>query len=282
MSCSQSSRYRTQGRTALLSTIAAVGALVFLGPFYFVVINSVKEFGDILRNAAALPTTLEWGNYVIGYRTSNFLRAFGNSLYVTAISLILMVFLGALAAWRMVRRPHRFSKILFGSFVVAMVIPFQSVMIPLMRIVQLFDLLNSRNGLIVIYLGLGMPFTVFLLHGFTRTVPVELEESAYLDGASTLRVFVAIVLPLLQSMLATVMILQAFWIWNDFLLPLLVLFDDRLQTIPIAIFGFFGQYTDQWDYALATLVMGIAPIVIFFLVMQRFIIRGVVAGSLKG
>ena len=282
MSRSQSSRYRIQGRTALLSAIATVGALVFLGPFYFGVINSVKEFGDILRNAAALPATMEWGNYVIGYRTSNFLRAFGNSLYVTAISLILMVFLGALAAWRMVRRPHRFSRILFGVFVVAMVIPFQSVMIPLMRIVQLFDLLNSRNGLIVIYLGLGMPFTVFLLHGFARTVPVELEESAYLDGAGTPRVFVAIVLPLLQSMLATVMILQAFWIWNDFLLPLLVLFDDRLQTIPIAIFGFFGQYTDQWDYALATLVMGIAPIVIFFLVMQRFIIRGVVAGSLKG
>ena len=266
----------------LLSTIAAAGALLFLGPFYFVVINSLKEFGDILRSAAALPTSIEWGNYVIAYRTSSFPLAFGNSLYITIISLILMVFLGALAAWRMVRRPHFFSKLFFGMSVTAMVIPFQSVMIPLMRIVQIFNLLNSRNGLIVIYLGLGMPFTVFLLHAFVRTVPMELEESAYLDGAGTIRVFTAIVLPLLKSMLATVTILQAFWIWNDFLLPLLVLFDNQLQTIPIAIFGFFGQYSDQWDYALATLVMGIAPIVIFFLLMQRFIIRGVIAGSLKG
>jgi raffinose/stachyose/melibiose transport system permease protein len=272
----------TQIRTVLLTLLATFGAVLFLGPFYFVVINSVKDYGDILRNAAALPTSIELENYVIGYQISNFLRAFLNSLYITSISLVFMVFVGATAAWRMVRRPHKFSKILFGLFVVAMVIPFQSVMIPLMRIVQVFNLLNSRNGLIVIYLGLGMPFTVFLLHGFARSVPLELEESAYLDGASTVRIFVSIVLPLLKSMLATVTILQAFWIWNDFLLPLLILFDNRLQTIPIAIFGFFGQYTDQWDYALATLVMGIAPIVTFFIFMQRFIIRGVIAGSLKG
>lgn len=272
----------TQIRTVLLTLLATFGAVLFLGPFYFVVINSVKDYGDILRNAAALPTSIELENYIIGYQISNFLRAFLNSLYITSISLVFMVFVGATAAWRMVRRPHKFSKILFGLFVVAMVIPFQSVMIPLMRIVQVFNLLNSRNGLIVIYLGLGMPFTVFLLHGFARSVPLELEESAYLDGASTVRIFVSIVLPLLKSMLATVTILQAFWIWNDFLLPLLILFDNRLQTIPIAIFGFFGQYTDQWDYALATLVMGIAPIVTFFIFMQRFIIRGVIAGSLKG
>ena len=272
----------TRIRTVLLTLLATFGAVLFLGPFYFVVINSVKDYGDILRNAAALPTSIELENYIIGYQISNFLRAFLNSLYITSISLVFMVFVGATAAWRMVRRPHKFSKILFGLFVVAMVIPFQSVMIPLMRIVQVFNLLNSRNGLIVIYLGLGMPFTVFLLHGFARSVPLELEESAYLDGASTVRIFVSIVLPLLKSMLATVTILQAFWIWNDFLLPLLILFDNRLQTIPIAIFGFFGQYTDQWDYALATLVMGIAPIVTFFIFMQRFIIRGVIAGSLKG
>lgn len=275
-------RRENRTRTILLTVMAAVLAVLFLGPFYFVAINSVKNYGDILRNAAALPTSLELENYVIGYRTSRFLRAFVNSLFITSISLVFMVSIGATAAWRMVRRPHRLSKILFSLFVVAMVIPFQSVMIPLMRVVQVFNLLNSRIGLIVIYLGLGMPFTVFLLHGFARSVPLELEESAYIDGASTVRIFISIVLPLLKSMLATVTILQAFWIWNDFLLPLLILFDDRLQTIPIAIFGFFGQYTDQWDYALATLVMGIAPIVAFFIFMQRFIIRGVIAGSLKG
>ena len=268
--------------SALLSIAAASGAVLFLWPFYFVVINSVKEYGDILRNAASWPTSIRLENYVIGYRTSNFLLALANSFYITVFSLLFMIFMGAAAAWRMVRRPRRFTKILFGMFVTAMVIPFQSVMIPLMRIVQIFNLLNSRNGLIVIYLGLGMPFTVFLMHGFSRTVPVELEESAYLDGAGTIRIFISIVLPLLKSMLATVIILQAFWIWNDFLLPLLVLFDGDLQTIPIAIFGFFGQYNDQWDYALAALVMGITPIAVFFIFMQRFIIRGVVAGSLKG
>ncbi len=275
--------HKQQSRTATyLTVIATFLAILFLAPFYFVTVNSLKSFGDILRNAASLPQSLEFRNYVIGFQTSNFLQAFQNSFVITSISLVIMVFLGALAAWRMVRRKHAFSRVLFGLFVVAMVIPFQSVMIPLMRIVRIFNLLNSRFGLIVIYLGLGMPFTVFLLHGFAKTVPLELEESAFLDGASTIRIFVSIVLPLLKSMLATVAILQAFWIWNDFLLPLLILFDDRLATIPIAIFGFFGQFSERWDYALATLVMGIAPIIVFFIFMQRFIIRGVIAGSLKG
>ena len=127
-----------------------------------------------------------------------------------------------------------------------------------------------------------MPFTVFLLHGFVKTVPRELEESAYLDGCHTIQTFYHIVLPLLKSILATVAILQTFWIWNDFLLPLLVLFDPLKRTIPLAVFGFFGQYTDRWDYALATLTMGMVPIVAFFLALQKYIIRGVAAGSLKG
>ncbi len=269
-------------RLATLSLVTGVLAIVFLFPFYFVVVNSVKSYGEILRNAAALPEGFLLENYLIAFRTTNFIQAFFNSVVITTASLIGMVLLGAMAAWRLVRRPHRVSKIIFGTFVVAMVVPFQSVMIPMMKVTSTLGLLNSRLGLVIIYLGFGMPFTVFLLHGFSKTVPVEVEESAYLDGAGTLTTFWFIVLPLLRSMLATVTILQAFWIWNDFLLPLLVLFEERLKTIPLAIFSFFGQYTDRWDYALATLTMGVLPIVVFFLMLQRFIIRGVTSGSLKG
>jgi raffinose/stachyose/melibiose transport system permease protein len=268
--------------TVILTILVAILAVLFLTPFYFTVTNSLKSFGEIIRDASTLPTEIVTENYTLAFREVNFPLVFFNSFIVTTISLIFMVTFGSMAAWRMVRRPHKFSKILFGAFVVAMVVPFQSVMIPMMRVASVLKLLDTRYGLIIIYLGFGMPFTVFLLHGFSKGVPREVEESAYLDGASTLTTFIRIVVPLLKSMLATVIILQTFWIWNDFLLPLLVLFRDELKTIPLAIFGFFGQYNQQWDKALATLNMGMLPIVVFFLFLQRYIIKGVTAGSLKG
>ena len=161
----------------MLALTIATGALalVFLMPFYFVLANSVKTYGEILRNAAAFPEGLVLQNYVVAFRTTNFVQAFVNSVVITTLSLIFMVMIGAMAAWRMVRRPHPFSKIVFGMFVVAMVVPFQSVMIPMMKVTSTLNLLNSRLGLVIIYLGFGMPFTVFLLHGFAKTVPVEVE-----------------------------------------------------------------------------------------------------------
>jgi raffinose/stachyose/melibiose transport system permease protein len=278
----RSHRRRVGAGTIVLTVLVGVLALLFLTPFYFTVSNSLKTFGEIMRDASSLPKPVVTENYTLAFKEVNFPLVFFNSFVITTISLVFMVLFGAMAAWRMVRRPHRLSKILFGAFVVAMVVPFQSVMIPMMRVASGLRLLDSRYGLIIIYLGFGMPFTVFLLHGFAKSVPMEIEESAYLDGASTMTTFFRIVIPLLKTMLATVTILQTFWIWNDFLLPLLVLFSDRLKTIPLAIFGFFGQYNNQWDKALATLNMGMLPIVLFFLFLQRFIIKGVTAGSLKG
>jgi raffinose/stachyose/melibiose transport system permease protein len=156
-------------------------------------------------------------------------------------------------------------------------------MIPMMKVTSSLNLLNSRLGLVTIYLSFGMPFTIFLFHGFVRTsVPKEIEEAAVLDGCSSLQTFFRVVLPILSPMVATVTILHAFWIWNDFLLPLLVIFDPEKRTIPLAIFSFFGRYSSEWNLALATLTMGMVPIVIFFLVLQKYIISGIAAGSLKG
>ena len=265
-----------------LTILVALLALLFLTPFYFTITNSLKSYGEVIKDAASLPEQLVWSNYSIAFREINFPRVFFNSFIITSVSLVFMVMFGAMAAWRLVRRANNVTKLIFSIFVIAMVVPFQSIMIPLMKVTSTFGLLDSRWGVIITYIGFGMPFTVFLLHGFAKTVPLEIEESAYLDGASTMTIFVRIVLPLLKSMLATVTILQTFWMWNDFLLPLLVLFSDGLKTIPLAIFSFFGQYNNQWDKALATLNMGMIPIVIFFLFLQRFIIRGVTSGSLKG
>jgi len=269
-------------RLLVLEIVSIAAALVFLAPFYFVIVNSVKPFGEILRNAAAWPETFTFENYTRAWREVQFPVVLMNSVLVSVFSIAGMVILGSMAAWRMVRRPHWVSRAIFLLFVAAMVIPFQSVMIPMVKVAKVLGLINTRIGIIFIYFGFGMPLTVFLLHGFVKGVPKELEESAYIDGCTAMQSFLHIVLPLLRIMIVTVVILQTLWIWNDFLLPAIVLFSSRLHTIPLGIFRFFGQHMDRWDSALATLAMGMLPIVVMFLILQKSVIKGVTAGSVKG
>lgn len=276
------SRERYYPTLLIVEIVVVAIALLFLAPFYFVVVNSIKPFGEIIQNAASFPETFEFGNYLRAWEEVRFPVVLMNSIIVSTFSIGGMVLLGSMAAWRMVRRPHLISRVLFILFVAAMVIPFQSVMIPMVKVAKVLGIINSRPGVIMIYFGFGMPLTVFLLHGFVKNVPKELEESAYIDGCSTMQSFLHVVLPMMRVMIVTVIILQALWIWNDFLLPALVLFSRDLHTIPLGIFRFFGQHMNRWDSALATLTMGMLPVIVLFLFLQQYIIRGVAAGSVKG
>jgi len=271
-------------RTSLAITeiIMLLVALLFLIPFYFLFVNSVKSFGDLLTNAASLPKSIEWGNYARAFEITKFPTAFLNSFVITVVSNVLLVLVSAMAAYRMVRQNTAFNRILFVIFVAAMVVPFQSIMIPLVKVTSTVGLMNSIPGLVICYLGFGIPMSVFLLHGFVKSIPLEIEEAATVDGTSTYGVFFRIVLPLMKPMLVTVFILNALWIWNDYLLPSLILQSPELRTIPIATFAFFGQYTKQWDLALPALVMGVLPIIVFFLMMQKYIIEGITQGAVKG
>ncbi len=185
---------------------------------------------------------------------------------VTVVSNLSLALISSMAAYRMVRHPTRYNRVLFTLFVAAMVIPFQSVMIPLVKVVSTLDLMNSISGLVICYLGFGAPMSIFLFHGFVKGVPVEVEEAATVDGCTPYGVFFRIVYPLMLPMMVTVIILNTLWIWNDYLLPSLVLQKAELRTIPIATYAFFGQYTKQWDLALPALVLGILPVIVFFLV----------------
>lgn len=213
---------------------------------------------------------------------TRFPEAFVNSVIITVISNLIIALLSAMAAYRMVRSNTRFNQIVFMLFVSAMVIPFQSIMIPLLQVINFLGVNNSIVGLILSYLGLGIPLSVFLFHGFVKGIPLEIEEAATVDGASPFRVFGRIVLPMLKPMMVTVIILNCLWVWNDYLLPSLILQSPELRTIPLATFAFFGQYSKQWDMALPALVLGITPIIIFFLSLQKYIVEGVAAGSVKG
>lgn len=265
-----------------LEVLAIFMGLIFLVPFYFVLVNSVKSFGDLLSNAASWPQAFEWSNYTRVWEIMRFPEAFTNSLLITVFSNVGLIVISSMAAYRMVRRPSRINNILFVLFVSAMVIPFQSIMIPLVKVASETGLMNSIPGLIICYFGFGVSLNIFLYHGFIKSIPKEIEESAVVDGCTPYGVFWKIVFPLLKPMSVTIVLLNSLWIWNDFLLPLLILHDPGLRTIPLATYSFFGQYTKQWDLALAGLVMGVTPIVVLFLVMQKHIIAGITAGSVKG
>ncbi|KKI91542.1 sugar ABC transporter permease [Bacillus sp. SA1-12] len=267
--------------TFLLEIFAIILALIFLVPFYFVIINSVKGFSEILIDAAALPKEILFSNYAKVWEIISFQDAFLNSLIITVFSIVGIVVISSMAAWKMVRTPGKTSKFLFILFVSAMVIPFQTVMIPLMKLGGMLGIMNSIPGIIIMYFGFGVSLSLFLFHGFIKTIPQEIEESARVDGCSQFGVFWRIVFPLLKPITVTVVILNTLWIWNDYLLPLLVLQDAGLRTIPLATSSFFAQYTKQWDMGLAALVLGIAPIIVFFLFLQKHIIKGIAAGSIK-
>ncbi|OPA76127.1 sugar ABC transporter permease [Paenibacillus selenitireducens] len=268
--------------TIITEVIMLLVGLLFLVPFYFLFVNSVKSFGDLLTSAASLPKSIEWGNYARAFEITRFPEAFLNSAVITIASNVLLVLISAMAAYKMVRRDSKFNRVLFVLFVAAMVVPFQSIMIPLVKVTSTLGLMNSIPGLIVCYLGFGVPMSVFLFHGFVKSIPLEIEEAATVDGSNAYGVFFRVVLPLMKPMLVTVFILNTLWIWNDYLLPSLMLQSQDLRTIPIATFAFFGQYTKQWDLALPALVMGILPVIVFFLSMQKYIIEGITAGAVKG
>jgi len=273
----------SQSASALiLQVVMFIIAIIFLAPFYFLLVNSVKSLGDIMVNAANWPSMFHWDNYSKAWELTRFPEAFTNSLIITVISNLIIALLSAMAAYRMVRSNTVFNRIVFMIFVSAMVIPFQSIMIPLLQVVGWLNVNNSMVGLILSYLGLGIPLSIFLFHGFVKSIPLEIEEAATVDGASSYGVFARIILPMLKPMLVTVIILNSLWIWNDYLLPSLILQSPELRTIPLATFAFFGQYSKQWDMALPALVLGITPIIIFFLSLQKYIVEGVAAGSVKG
>ncbi|WP_028609118.1 carbohydrate ABC transporter permease [Paenibacillus harenae] len=269
-------------RTLVIEIAAILLALLFLVPFYFVLVNSVKSFADLLMNSAGLPKEFVWTNYPKVWNVINYPKAFLNSLIVTVFANLGIAVFSSMAAYRLVRHPNKINNLIFGLFVAAMVIPFQSIMIPLVKVANVAGLLNSLPGLIICYFGFGISLAAFLFHGFVKAIPLEIEEAAIVDGASPYGVFWRIVFPLLKPMTVTIILLNSLWIWNDFLLPSLVIPDASLRTIPLATSAFFAQYTKQWDLALAGLVLGVTPIVIFFLFMQRHIIEGITAGSVKG
>ncbi len=257
-------------------------ALVFLMPIYMVVINSFKTRKGILINVLEFPKaeTFTLSNYPEAFEALNFVKTLTNSMILTTVSTLLIIVFSSMAAWYLVRSRKRWASVIFMIFAASMLIPFQSVMLPLMSLVGKTGMRHPA-GLVFIYLGFGSSMSIVLYHGFIKGVPVALEEAASIDGCSSFRTYWQIVFPLLKPTTVTVSILNVMWVWNDYLLPSLIINKPQWQTIPLRMFFFFGQFNKQWNLALAGLILGMVPVVVFYLFMQKHIVKSIAAGSIK-
>lgn len=266
----------------ILAIFSWILALLFLSPFYIVLTNSLKTQKGIFVGITDLPfgEYFNPSNYVEAFHKLDFVRAFTNSVLITVISTVVIILFSSMAAWMLVRTKTKLSLGIFFMFTLAMLVPFQSVMLPLINLMGRLGLLNPV-GLVFMYLGFGSSLAIILFHGFIKGIPAELEEAAIIDGCSTFQVYWYIILPLLKPITVTVGILNVMWIWNDFLLPQLVINRPEWQTIPLKMFFFFGQFSKKWHLALAGLVIGMIPIIIFYFIMQKHIVKGITQGSIK-
>lgn len=263
----------------LLEIAMGIAALIFLFPAFLTLLNSFKSDAQIVLNPMAWPSAFSFDNYVNAWKETHFPWVLANTFIITAASTVGIILISAMAAYAMVRSKTRISWLFFFLFTFSMVVPFQTIMVPLVMAAKELNLQNVL-GIIPIYMGLGCPLAIFMYHGFIKGIPVEIEESAAIDGASAFRTFFQIVFPLLKPITATVAILDVLWIWNDFLLPLIIL--PKQSTLQLAQFSFFGMYRQQYSLAMASLVLSAAPVVIFYLVMQKHIIKGISSGAIKG
>lgn len=262
-------------------------ALVFLSPIYIIFVNSFKSRQELYENTLAFPKEFSLQFYEAAMARMDFFNAFLNSMYVTVVSVVFIIILSSMMAWMLARSGNWISTVIFMTMIATMLIPFQTIMMPLMQLVTGITretgipMYNSLSGLIFMNIGFNAALSVFLYHGFVKSIPISLEEAATIDGASKFGVFWRIIFPILTPITATVAILNVILIWNDFLLPSLTLIDKSLRTIPLSVFYFFGEFTIEWNMAMAGLTLTIIPVVIFYMIAQKYIIKGIGEGAVK-
>lgn len=277
-------------KTKVANALAMIGLIIifiaYMFPFIMVVINSLKQKRDIIKSPFSWLYTikgLSFDNFVKAYTQMDFLNAFKNSLIVTVSATALVTILAAMLAYYIVRNNNIVSRIMFALMVASMIIPFQAIMIPLVSIYGgTLKILNHRVTLIFMHTGFSMAMSVFMFHGFIKgNVPIALEEAAYIDGCTHSQTFFRIVFPLLKPIISTMVILNALAFWNDFLLPSLVLTDKKLLTLPLSTYSFYGTYSADYGTIMAGLLLCVIPILILYVILQKQIVGGVVAGAVK-
>ena len=269
----------------IIFCILCLLVVAFLTPIFIVLINSFKGKLFISNNPFALPTAETFvglTNYVNGIEKTGFFTAFGWSAFITVFSVAAIILFTSMTAYYLTRVKTGVTNVLYYMFVFSMIVPFQMVMFTMSKLANMTHL-NNPPGMVLLYLGFGSGLSVFMFCGFVKAIPIEIEEAAMIDGCSPVRTFFSVVLPIMKPTYISVGILEAMWIWNDFLLPYLVLDQKRFKTIAIVIQYMKGSYGRvDMGAVMAALIMAIIPIIIFYLSCQKYIIKGVAAGAVKG
>jgi raffinose/stachyose/melibiose transport system permease protein len=258
-------------------------AIIFLAPIFIVINYSFKTKKELyLSSPLSLPETLNFGNYSKAFQKLDMVITFTNTLLYTVISVLILALLCGVTAWAIARCKHKFFKFLYVYFIVGILIPYQALFLPIYIIGFNLKLTNTRYGIIFMYIATTISFGVFLMTSFMSTVPVELEEAARIDGCSIIKTYFKIVFPLLKPAMATLIIMQSFQIWNDYLLASLFVSKKQLKTLTVAIQSLFSAQTSDYTTAMAAIVISILPIAILFISLQKYFIKGMTVGAVKG
>ncbi|MDD3903397.1 MAG: carbohydrate ABC transporter permease [Sphaerochaeta sp.] len=270
-------------KNILLYIVLICIALYTLSPLWLLLVNSFKDQSQIITSPLGLPSSFTMDYILNAINEIHFFKALGITTAITALSVLVIVVVSSLAAWMMVRNKTKSSHIVFMCFVAAMLIPFQAVMYPL---IQFFDDLHlkSASGLILMYGGFGLSMSVFLYHGFVKGVPLGVEEAATIDGCNIFQMYIHVVMPLLKSITVTVVVLNSMWIWNDYLLPFLVIGNSNTKTLVLELYFAritAGQFGNPWQLIFPSVLISIIPIIIVYLFLQKFIVKGISDGAIK-
>jgi raffinose/stachyose/melibiose transport system permease protein len=274
---------RSPAEKIFFAVLSVAVVLLFISPFYIAVTNSFKSQLETAENVLSLPSVLSFDNYKNAMSKISFTKSLLNTLIVTVSGVVLIVLCSALSGHAIARNidKHPYFKILDRVFLSSIMIPFQVIMIPVYKIFKGMGLINNLLGMILMLTGMSVAYATFLYVGFIKSIPIELEEAARIDGCNQLQMFWIIVFPLLKPITATVAALHAMWLWNDFNVSLILLQKDNVRTLTIKQYYFFSQYASDYNMAFAAAIMGMIPVLIFFLLMQKHLVGGITAGAVK-
>ncbi|MDO4276086.1 MAG: carbohydrate ABC transporter permease [Eubacteriales bacterium] len=269
--------------TLIIQIVMTLCAVVYLAPIFIILNYSFKSKRELyLGSPLALPKALNLDNYVKAFQKLNMKATFLNTLFYTAVSVLILAVLCGTTAWAIARCHRKFFKFAYIYFIVGILIPYQALFLPIYTIGYKMHLTNTRYGIILMYVATGISFGVFLMTSFMSTVPLELEESARIDGCSVFQTYFRIVLPLLKPAMATLIIMQSFQIWNDYLLASLYVSKKQLKTLTVAIQSLFSAQSSDYTTAMAAIVVSVLPIAVLFLSLQKYFIKGMTVGAVKG
>jgi raffinose/stachyose/melibiose transport system permease protein len=263
--------------------IIVIIALAWMYPIFLIAINSFKPYNDIINDFLSLPKSLSFDKYIETWVDFNFLTLFKNTFLYTVSTVAIIGVFAPMAAYKLARSKMKLSNFMFLIIILPMMVPFQTYMITLTKLMGNLNLLSTRVGYIFVSVGLCMPLAVFMIHGFVKNVPLELEESACIDGASKFKTYFQIVLPLLTPILVTVLVIDTLAIWNDVIVNMLIL-GGKPATLNIqnALYSKFSAMQSDWEHALPGIIISTIPNILFFIFMQKYIVKGITAGSVKG